>query len=197
MSDDTWNNSDEAADDFLMSGGTPSAKFKELGANAAGRIARRPEVQQQRDFDSGEPLYWDDGSPRKQIKVILRTDQRDPEIEDDTGERALYIKGNLLRAVRAAVKKSGAKGLAVEGWLSVTYTFDGEAKKKGLNPPKLYSAEYLPPDEAAANQVLDGDSSSAPEQPAAQQASSSGPDFSQFTPEQVAAFLQAQQQKAS
>lgn len=102
---------DQNADDFLMSGGVPSAKFPTPGTTVSGSIDRKPEVQQQRDFDSGEPLYWDDGRPRQQLKVVLRTDQRDPEIEDDEGLRAVYCKANMLRAVRQAVRKAGAKGL--------------------------------------------------------------------------------------
>jgi hypothetical protein len=130
-----------------MGGGVKSAKFEKPGATVKGAIARKPELQQQRDFDSGKPLTWDDGAPRQQIKVVLVTAEKDD--SDDSGERALYLKGGLLKAVQAAVKKAGAKGLEVGGKLAVKYTGDGEKKGK-LNPAKLYAAAYEAPDPLAA-----------------------------------------------
>lgn len=131
------------ANDYLMGGGVKSAKFEKPGAKVSGTIARAPELQQQRDFDKGTPLTWDDGSPRQQIKVVLATDAKDD--DDDNGERALYLKGGLLKAVQAAVKAASAKGLEVGGKLAVKYTKDGEKKGK-LNAPKLYVAKYEAPD---------------------------------------------------
>lgn len=145
-----------SANDFLMAGGTTSAKFPSPGTTVAGTIAREPEVQQQRDFTSGELKFWDDGKPMQQLQVILATDERDPATPDDDGQRAIYVKGNMLKAVREAVRKAGAPGLAVGGRLSVTYTGDGEASKRGLNPPKLYAATYTAPTAAQANEFLAG-----------------------------------------
>lgn len=150
------------ANDFLMGGGTISAKFPEIGTTVTGRIAREPEVQQQRDYATGELKFWDDGKPMQQLQVVLATDERDPEVADDNGERALYIKGNLLKAVREAVRKAGAKGLDVGGTLTVTYSGDGEVSKRGFNPPKLYTAVYAPPAKQADEFV-----SGAPAAPAA------------------------------
>jgi hypothetical protein len=144
------------ANDFLMAGGVTSAKFSAIGASIAGTIAREPEVQQQRDFTSGELKFWDDGKPMQQLQVILDTSERDPSIPDDDGQRALYVKGNMQKAVKEAIRKAGAPGIAVGGRLTVTYVADGEASKKGLNPPKLYSATYTPPAAAAANEFLAG-----------------------------------------
>lgn len=134
------------ANEYLMGGGVKSAKFEKKGQVVKGIIVRKPELQQQRDFDSQKPLTWDDGSPRQQIKVVLKTDAKDD--EDDNGERALYLKGGLLKAVQAAVKKADAKGLEVGGMLAIKYTGDGEKKGK-LNPPKLYAAKYEAPDPMA------------------------------------------------
>ena len=134
------------ANDYLMGGGVKSAKFEKPGAKVSGTIARKPELQQQRDFDKGTPLTWDDGSPRQQIKVVLVTELN--EEEGDNGERAVYLKGGLLKAIQAAVKAAGAKGLEVGGKLAVKYTKDGEKKGK-LNAPKLYVAKYEAPDPLA------------------------------------------------
>jgi len=135
------------ANDYLMGGGTTSAKFAEVGDTVSGSIARKPELQQQRSFEDGTPLTWDDGSPRQQIKVILQTKDRDD--EDDNGERAIYLKGALLKAVQSAVKKAGAKGLEVGGKLAVKFTGTAAPVKKGLSGAKEYVAKYEAPDPAA------------------------------------------------
>lgn len=155
------------ATDFLMGGGSTSAKFPEVGTTVTGTIAREPEVQQQRDFSTSELKFWDDGKPMQQLQVVLATDERDPSVADDDGERALYVKGNLLKAVREAIRKAGAKGLDVGGTLSVTYAADGEASKRGFSPPKLYTAVYTPPvKKAAAEFVNGGQPAPAPVKPA-------------------------------
>jgi hypothetical protein len=144
----------DEANEFLLAGGVASAKFETVGTTVSGSICRPPEVQQQREIDSGKPKYWDDGKPRQQIVVHLQTTARDPAVEDDDGIRALYVRGNMLRAVREAVRKAGAK-LEVGGVLTVTYTGDGERKAAGFNPPKLYTAAYVPAAQAAVADALD------------------------------------------
>jgi hypothetical protein len=152
------------ANEFLLAGGVTSAKFEAIGAMVSGTICRKPEVQQQREIDTGKPKFWDDGKPRQQIVVHLQTSARDPAVEDDDGIRALYVRGNMLRAVREAVRKAGAT-LTVGGVLAVTYTGDGEQKNRGFNAPKLYSATYAPPrdaGDAAVADVLDAAPPAAP-----------------------------------
>jgi hypothetical protein len=142
------------ANDFLMAGGVASAKFPTVGTSISGTIVRQPELRQQTDVTSGKPKFWDDGSPRQQVVVTLATNERDAALADDDGERAVYVKGNLTKAVREAVRQSGAKGLEVGGTLTVTYTGDGEASARGMNAPKLYSASYVPAPAVAANNFL-------------------------------------------
>src|SRR5690606_2848911 len=97
-------------------------------------------------------------------RVLFRSD---PEVADDNGERALYIKGNLLKAVREAVRKAGAKGLDVGGTLTVTYSGDGEVSKRGINPPKLYTAVYAPPAQQADEFASGAPAATPPVQPPA------------------------------
>lgn len=151
-----YNNS---ANEMLMSGGIPSAKFDQIGTTLTGTIATPPEVQQQRDFTTGELLTWDDGSPRQQIRVVLETDERDPADPYDDGQRALYIKSGLMKAVRTAIRASGSKGLEVGGKLTVKYVGDGEPPKRGMNPPKQYQVVYEAPSAPGvvdANALLNG-----------------------------------------
>jgi hypothetical protein len=74
-----------AANDFLMSGGSTSAKFPTPGTTVTGTICRPPEVQQQRDFTTGEPKFWDDGKPMQQLQVQLQTSEKDMSVPDDDG----------------------------------------------------------------------------------------------------------------
>lgn len=143
-----------SANDFLMGGGIPAAKFDTIGTAVGGPITTAPRVEQQKDLDTGEPKFWNDGQPMQQLVVTVQTDLRDPQVIDDDGQRTFYIKANSLKAVREAVRRSGAKGLEVGGTLTLTYAADGEQKKRGFNPPKIYTAAYVPPAAVAANAFL-------------------------------------------
>jgi hypothetical protein len=151
------------ANDLIESGGISPAKFETVGAAITGTVVDA-EVQQQREINTGKPKFWDDGTPRRQIVAYVDTAQRDPQIPDDNGRRALYIRGNMLKALRTALRLADAQ-LAEGGILTVTYTGDGERTKTGFNPPKEYKVTYAPPADpgvTAANEVL-----GTPPQPAA------------------------------
>ena len=126
--------------DFLFSSGVPSAKFPSIGTTVKGTVTAA-EVTQQRDFDSGQPKFWDDGSPMQQIEITISTDERDPDIEDDDGTRKLYVKGQMLKALRSTLQAVGSKSIDPGDLIAVQYASDGEAKKRGFNPPKQYSVQ--------------------------------------------------------
>lgn len=133
------------ANDFLNSGGgAPAAKFPTIGTVVRGTIVDA-EVQDQTDFETGEALVWQDGKPRKQLIITVDTGIVDG---DDDGNRRLFAKGNMLTAIREAVKPHGE--LAVGGKLAVKYSDDGVASKRGFNPPKLFKATYEPPAKTVA-----------------------------------------------
>ncbi|WP_394425512.1 hypothetical protein [Streptomyces sp. SGAir0957] len=192
-----------SADDFLMGGGVPSAKFPTLGTTVSGRITERPSVEQQRDFTTGELKFWDDGKPQMQLVVTLATNERDPENPEDDGTRRLYVKGQMKNAVASAVRSAGARGLEVGGTLTVTYSRDGQKSNPRFNAPKNFDAQYVA---AAANELHTPDPSTpaaaAPQPaPVAQVAQVPG-----LTPEQLqaamanpatAALLQQQQAAAA
>jgi hypothetical protein len=158
---------------FLMGGGTTSAKFPTIGTSVTGTICRQPEVQQQTDVTTGELKFWpSDNKPMQQLQVVLQTTEQDD--PDDDGQRAIYVKGKMQAAVRDAVRKSGAKGLEVGGALTVTFVGEGESPKRGMNPPKLYSASYTPATAAAAAEFL-GTTEPTPAAAPVQQAAPSAP----------------------
>jgi hypothetical protein len=132
------------ANDILMGSGAPAAKFEQIGVTVTGTVLREPEARQQTEFRTGTPEVWKDGSPKMQVVVQLATTDH-PQHADDDGTRTLYIKGkHLTDAIRQAVRASGANGIHTGGTLTVQYIADGPAEA-GLNPPKLYAAQYQPP----------------------------------------------------
>lgn len=177
------------ADDFFA-GGTASAKFDNPGTTVAGPITRVGEPMQQRDFTTGAPKFWDDGKPMMQLPIDVQTSMRDPEIVNDDGVRTLYVRGEMQKAIRQAVRQVGAPGLRVGGQLSVTYTGNGTAKQRGMNPPKLYSATYTPPTSASGDEFLGAQGiPTGQAEPVAQQTSPA-----LTTPAQAAATVAAQQE---
>lgn len=184
----------DAANDFLMGGGVASAKFPQIGASVTGVICRQPEVQQQTDITTGEPKFWGDGKPRQQLQVQLQTNERDPSVQHDDGIRAVYVKAQMQKAVREAVKQSGAKGLEIGGTLTITYIGDGEPSQRGMNAPKQYSAVYVPAPAAAANEFLNGSPETTPAPTPAPQpamaAAPAAPAPAGVSPEALAALSQ-------
>ena len=128
--------------DFLESGGIPSAAFENIGDNWRGQVVRAVKVQS-RDFETGEAQTWDDGSPKYQLNVDIQTDIRNPDISGDDGVRRLFVRGGMLQAIRQALRGAKAR-LEPGGWLDVTYTGDGTPTRRGLRAPKIYSAKYEP-----------------------------------------------------
>lgn len=122
--------------DHLVMGAPPAVKFDQPGDMIQGRITRVYQVQQT-DFDTREPLWWEDGQPKMQVVIVI----------DVPGEglRSLYMGSKGTReAIRDACREAG-RGLRPDGYISVKYTGNGEPFKKGAKPPKIYQAAYDPP----------------------------------------------------
>jgi hypothetical protein len=132
---------------YLAGSRVPAAKFPTLGDSVGGPITEEPQLKQQTDFESHDPLVWDDGSPRMQLVITVQTDRRDD--QDDDGRRRIFVKRQMRDAVNRALRTAGVKDLAVGGVLTITYSGDGEPADKGLAAPKIYEATYIPPDDSA------------------------------------------------
>ena len=82
--------------------------------------------------------------------------------EKDTGDTvALWAKGgkfavatgsgqSMTSAIATAVRAAGATALEVGGELAVAWTGEGPTKP-GMNPAKLYTAAYRPPERQPAS----------------------------------------------
>lgn len=140
---------------FILGSGVKSFSFAAIGDTVRGTIESL-ELQQQRDFKTNEPLWWDPDTkqqPKMHLRVVLQTELRDE--EDDDGRRGVYIKGQMQQAVRDAIKKAGANQIKEGGTLAVKFDAEGKAPKEGLNKPKIYSAAYKPPEEQPAAVAVD------------------------------------------
>ncbi|MFF9129153.1 hypothetical protein [Streptomyces sp. NPDC014806] len=163
------------ANNFLMGGGgAPTAKFPAPGTTVGGRITEEPKVEQQRDIQTGEKKFWNNGDPMMQLVVTVQTDQRDPSLEEDDGRRRIFVKGVMKNAVADAVRAAGARGLEVGGQLFVTYTHDGEPKQRGFSAPKQYAARYIA---AAQSELAPPAPAAAPPQQYAAPAPAAAPQY--------------------
>ena len=106
--------------------------------------------EQQRDFDTGSLLEWDNGDPRMESVVIVSdTGLKDPELENDDGTRALHLRGGNYdaaegagvsgeKALLEAIQKSGIR---CEPGVKIQAAITGMAKPtgRGRNPAKLWT----------------------------------------------------------
>jgi hypothetical protein len=149
-------------DDFF--GGYPSLKFPTVGTSHTITVTA-VEKSQQTDFDTGEPLFWDDGKAREQLIITgrLAPEDWDPEEEDDdpdAGYRRLFVKSGLTKALSLALKRAKTKASQMPGGdLTMTYVDDGPKPKRGY-PPKLYEADFVkgtPPASTEVDDVIDAE----------------------------------------
>jgi len=191
--------------DSFFGGGSKSAKFETVGETVGGAITHIGEPRQQTDFRDGTPLTWRDGSPRMQLPVTVQTQLRDAADPTDDGKRTFYIKGEMKKAIEAALRAAGA-GMAVGGVLTIT--FSGQQPTEGGFPKKLYTAAYQPPSPTAGFFSPEHGAGASPTvaqpvQTYAQQTTVAAPSpvqqqsgMVQLTPEQYAAMQAGMQQVA-
>lgn len=90
-----------------LSGGGLYLKWETPGTSYTG-IITDVTMRQARKFESTEPDFWDDGTPKMQVVLSLDTDYREPGNPDDDGARQLTInlwsgqKKSLVAACKAA-----------------------------------------------------------------------------------------------
>lgn len=171
-----------------LGGGGNAFPFDSIGDSVTGKILGLEELQMT-DMDTGQPAVWDSGQPKMMYRVELQTDLGG-EVGDD-GKRSVYLKGSRkpesrssLAAVLAAVRQAGGgSSLAVGGTLTVIFSGEGEPTRRGWNPPKHYTATYVPPSMDLGEPTP---AASAPAQAAPQQQAPAAPQV-QWTEAQIAA----------
>lgn len=136
----------------LLSGkSTPSISFKDakVGDSFSGTITDL-ETAQVRNYESGEPEFWEDGNPKLQIVVTLDTAYGDG-LEDD-GQRKVYLFGQKLQAAKAALKEAGVDKLEKGATFTISYAGEKPSSNKKYNNIKIYGISIVP---SKSNPVVD------------------------------------------
>lgn len=123
----------------------PSAKFHTIGDTYKGTIARVGEFSGVNDLN---------GKHETSVVIDLDTDDGAFTLWCRTHLDGDVVPNGITRAVADAVRASGRTGLPeVGGTLAVRYEADGQASKAGMNPPKVYKAQYAPPTGTPSSQA--------------------------------------------
>jgi hypothetical protein len=128
---------------FFSSGGK-AAKFPTIGTTIKGTITQIHPPEPQTDIKTRQPIPG-----KTQVRIELSTNQRDPDIDNDDGNRTLYVRGWMTGAIGQALRKAGATQPQQGATLSLTYIGDGTPTQPGFDGPKQYIAEYTPPNGTA------------------------------------------------
>lgn len=184
-SQDPFSASAAEAARFLGGGGTVAAKFPKTGHKVEGTITAY-RMSQRTHIDSGELLFWESKRPTEQSKLrfpssateanrcmqLIIEMQCEPTgvtwetnryiekaLPDDDGMRALYVTGDLQRAVGKALQEAGVQAPEIGGYLQVVKT--DEKRIEGTSFTRfIYAAKYTPADKnehAAAEYFKAGD----------------------------------------
>lgn len=175
MTAQTWQS--QTDDPFAGAESKPSVSFKDMpiGTSYTLEVTEAPQLVQARDYESGQPAFWQDGNPKMTVVTGV--------VDTATGEaKNLWAAkpSAMFRAIGDAQKASGAR---IKAGDTIVVTFSGEKPNENnprLNPQKLYTVEHR------AGDPFGGEPQASPPQaPAAQPAQQ--PQAVQWTPEQLAA----------
>lgn len=119
-------------DEFLEGNSLPAVKFENVGDVVKGDIITA-RVGFQRKYGTNELDTWDDGEPKRQLQIDLRT---------AGGDLRLFCKPACKAAISEAVKASGGS-LSQGGTLTVRREPDGKATGSN-NPPHQFKAKFEP-----------------------------------------------------
>lgn len=137
-----------------LGGGARAWSPENIGDKISGRITLA-EQRQQRNLDTKQLEFWPDGQPKMLLYIELETDTHID--ENDDGMRALYAKGGvnfeaaqgegqaMSVAIAEAVKATGERQIEEGAQLAVAFTGLAKPTARGMNPAKLYRAQYKAP----------------------------------------------------
>jgi hypothetical protein len=139
--------------DSLFGGGR-SATFPTKGTSYSGTILSAPREVQQRDFKTKDPKFYKDGDPMMQTVIEVQTNQRDPEDDSDDGVRLVYAKGQMLAALRVALReaKIRSRQALVGATFTVTFVKQEKPERRGEDGQKIYEVKVTPGDPDTARE---------------------------------------------
>lgn len=122
----------------------PSISWKNApkGTTIDGTVIEAPKEVQGRDFESGEPAYWDKEQTQPKMTVVVGLQLADGE------KRSLWCpRPSAIFAAVAEAQKDAGERISEGGRLRVRLTgFKPNEKNPKLNDQKLFKAKYDPPD---------------------------------------------------
>ena len=133
--------------DALATNGGVTLKPDTIGETLGGIIVAT-EVRQMTDFATGKPDSWDDGKPKNQIVVTVKTGGKTDDGDDEHGN--VYIKtwGDQKFALVNAIKATGLSdanaALAPGNDFRVTYRGEKPNENPRFNAVKLYEYTITP-----------------------------------------------------
>jgi hypothetical protein len=142
MSDPFSNQSDP----FMAAGGSSltDIKFPNLGDTVTGVVTA---IDQRDDTKpDGEVKRWPDGKP---MAVFIFT------LDTDDGPQALWVRGNMVTAIREAAAAAGLKTV-IGSELTIKHHDLGE-ERKGFARAKLFKAKFGPAPVKAAKPAAPAD----------------------------------------
>lgn len=128
------------SDEFLTGGESlPAVKFAAVGDIVEGDVVTVTKLVD-RDPITGETKKWDDGAPVHVWAFNLSNATGSAAPDPDC---TLWVRGNLVKVMREAAREAKVSTL-VGCRVKVQHHELGEAKRKGMNPPKLYKVRVTP-----------------------------------------------------
>lgn len=133
-------------DDFMSgSGGYPLIKINSEGGKLVGDLVEARLVDE-RDYNTGEIVRWDNGEPRKQLVLDVRVDW-DASADVTTGKDGTrdeigtyYCRYTAFLALKEACDKANTRMSQVDR-LALARTKDGVPRKAGFAPPQQFVAK--------------------------------------------------------
>lgn len=128
---------------LLTGKSVPSISFKDakVGDSFTGVITDL-ETAQVRNYETGDPEFWEDGNPKLQIVVTLATEYGDG--AEDDGERKVYLFGQKLQAAKVAMKEAGIEKLEKGFQFTIAFVGEKPSSNKKYNNIKLYGITIVP-----------------------------------------------------
>jgi hypothetical protein len=133
------------ADDFLGGDSLPAFRFANPGDTIKGQLVNVTKLEDK--SPDGTAKKWADGSPMHVWVFDL------DENLDGKPEWAVWVRGNMVSAVREAMKAANLKP-SDRPIITIKHTELGEPTRKGYAPPKLFKAKAEP---APNNVQVDND----------------------------------------
>jgi hypothetical protein len=137
-----------SVDDFVEGASSlPLIKINSEGGKLIGDVIQARLVDE-RDYDTGDIVRWDDGNPRKQLVLDIRIDWA-ASIDVTTGKDGVreetgsyYCRFAAFLAVRDAVQKTGIK-MSDVGRIAIARTKDGDPRSPRHKPPQQFVAQVM------------------------------------------------------